>query len=92
VKEFSPIQTQAFEMLYHTDNHVFLGVPCGGSEKRILAELAVFREIQKENFGKIVFMTPKKERCRSVHESWKLRLGEEGMGLCVELLLNDDPE
>lgn len=28
----------------------------GGSEKRILAEMAIFREIQKENFGKIVYI------------------------------------
>ena len=45
LQEFSPIQSQAFDKLYHTDASVFLGVPTGGSERRILAELAIFREV-----------------------------------------------
>ena len=45
MKEFSPIQSQVFDQLYHSNDSVFLGVPQGGSESRILAELAIFREI-----------------------------------------------
>ncbi|OQU93017.1 hypothetical protein SORBI_3001G457800 [Sorghum bicolor] len=37
---FNPIQTQAFHVLYHTDNNVLLGAPTG-SGKTISAELAM---------------------------------------------------
>jgi len=86
MKEFSPIQTQAFDKLYHTDSSVFVGTPTGGSERRVLAELAIFREIQKENFGKIVYISPKFDLCKNVFQNWSKRLGEDGLGLNVELL------
>jgi len=87
--EFSPIQSQAFDSLYLSDESVFLGVPAGGSERRVLAELAIFREIQKDNFGKIVYISPKRELGLSMYNNWKRRLGEDGLGLNVELLSND---
>lgn len=45
MREFSPIQSQCFGLLYTTDKSAFLGVPAGGTERRILAELAVLREV-----------------------------------------------
>ena len=48
MKEFSPIQTQAFDKLYHTDSSVFVGTPTGGSERRVLAELAILRDSERE--------------------------------------------
>lgn len=45
IKELSPIQSQTFEKVYLSDESVFVGAPLGGSEKRIIAEMAVFREI-----------------------------------------------
>ena len=45
LKEFSLIQSQAFDKLYQSDASIFLGTPNGGSERRILAELAIFKEI-----------------------------------------------
>lgn len=45
LKEFSLVQSQAFEKLYQSDASIFLGVPSGGSERRVLAELAIFKEI-----------------------------------------------
>ena len=89
MKEFSPIQTQAFDKLYHTDSSVFVAAPTGGSERRVLAELAIFREIQKENFGKIVYISPKMELCKNLFKNWSERLGEDGLGLNIELLRND---
>jgi replicative superfamily II helicase len=37
---------------------MFIGVPSGGTETSTIAELAIFRELQKENFGKVVYLTP----------------------------------
>jgi replicative superfamily II helicase len=64
-------------------------VPNGGSEKRIIAELAIFREIQKENFGKIVYVSPHVEFLRTLYSNWKDRLGEKGLGLDVDMLTDD---
>lgn len=93
--EFSPIQSQAFEKLYHSDAGVFLGVPSGGSESRTLAELAIFREIQKEAFGKVVYICPSFQHCQTLYENWQRRLssGEdgEGLGLNIELLSDEAP-
>ena len=89
MKEFSPIQTQVFDKLYHTDSSVLVGAPTGGSERRVLAELAIFREIQRENFGKIVYISPKMELCKNLFKNWSERLGEDGLGLNVELLRNE---
>ena len=86
ITEFSQIQSQAFEELYHSDASVFLGVPSGGSERRGLAELAILREVQKENFGKIVYISPKSELCSEIYSNWNKRLGEDGLGLNLELL------
>jgi len=58
ITEFSPIQSQVLDKLYHDNESIFLGVPQGGSEARILAELAIYREIQLESFQKIVYISP----------------------------------
>jgi hypothetical protein len=34
-----------FDKVNLTDDSVFIGAPNGGSEKKIIAELAIFREI-----------------------------------------------
>lgn len=89
MREFSPIQTQAFDKVYKSDDSLFFGVPNGGTEKRTLAEIAIFREIQKENFGKIVYISPKIEFVKNLYKNWNDRLGEDGLGLDVEMLTDD---
>lgn len=37
---------------------MFVGVPLGGMEASTIAELAIFRELQKEDFRKIVYIAP----------------------------------
>jgi replicative superfamily II helicase len=64
-------------------------VPNGGTEKRTLAEMAIFREVQKENFGKIVYISPKIEFVKNLYKNWNDRLGENGLGLDVEMLTDD---
>ena len=45
ISELSPICSQSFDKLYLSDDSLFFGVPNGGSEKRMIAEIAIFREI-----------------------------------------------
>jgi replicative superfamily II helicase len=78
-----------FDQLYLSDSSVFLGVPSGGSEGRVLAELVISREIQKEDFGKIVYICPHWELCKQRFANWNTRLGTDGLGLNVELLSDD---
>lgn len=54
-----------------------------------MAELAIFKEIQNENFGKIVYISPKSELCKSIFNNWNKRLGEDGLGLNIELLSDE---
>lgn len=69
---------------------MFLGVPSGGTERQILAELAIFREVQKgEDFGKIVYISPKYELCQYRFQNWNKRIGADGLGLNVEVLSQD---
>mgnify|MGYP000607063334 FL=1 len=51
--------------------------------------MAIFREIQKENFGKIVYISPKIEFVKNLYKNWNDRLGEDGLGLDVEMLTDD---
>jgi pre-mRNA-splicing helicase BRR2 len=63
MKEFNAIQTQAFNKLYQSDESVFIGAPTG-SGNIICAELAIFREIQKDDFDKIVYIAPIESLCK----------------------------
>jgi pre-mRNA-splicing helicase BRR2 len=71
--EFNPIQTQAFDKLYLSDDSVFLGAP-SGSNLLVCAELAMFRELQSEDGGKILYIAPNEFLCKSVFAQWKRRL------------------
>ena len=57
VKEFNAIVTQSFNKVYLSDESVFVGAPTGSNIINC-AELAIFREIQKETFEKIVYICP----------------------------------
>ena len=92
LKEFSPLVSQCFDSIYNSNQSAFFGIPSGGSEKRILSEIAIFREIQNENFGKIVYVAPHSETCQVKFQNWRRRLGEDGLGLNIELLSADYSE
>lgn len=72
-KDFNPIITQAFNKLYMTDESLFIGAP-SGSGLITCAELAIFREIQSENFDKIVYISPIESLCKLRCKEWKERL------------------
>ncbi|XP_068653743.1 DExH-box ATP-dependent RNA helicase DExH14 isoform X1 [Aristolochia californica] len=70
---FNPIQTQAFHVLYHTDNNVLLGAPTG-SGKTISAELAMFRLFNAQPDMKVIYIAPLKALVRERMNDWKKRL------------------
>ena len=72
-KDFNPIITQAFNKLYMTDESLFIGAP-SGSGLITCAELAIFREIQSENFDKVVYISPIESLCKLRCKEWKERL------------------
>lgn len=70
---FNPIQTQAFHILYHTDNNVLLGAPTG-SGKTISAELAMFRLFSTQPDMKVIYIAPLKAIVRERMSDWRRRL------------------
>lgn len=76
MSEFNPIQTQVFSKVYQSDDSVFIGAP-SGSGLLTSAELAIFRELQSEDGGKILYIAPNKLLCESVYTNWKKRLEKE---------------
>nr|CAD1837931.1 unnamed protein product [Ananas comosus var. bracteatus] len=70
---FNPIQTQAFHVLYHTDNNVLLGAPTG-SGKTISAELAMLHLFSTQPDMKVVYIAPLKAIVRERMIDWKKRL------------------
>ncbi|KMS97778.1 hypothetical protein BVRB_5g123420 [Beta vulgaris subsp. vulgaris] len=67
---FNPIQTQAFHVLYHTDNSVLLGAPTG-SGKTISAELAMFRLFNTQPDMKVIYIAPLKALVRERMNDWR---------------------
>lgn len=84
MKEFNPIQTQVFSKAYQSDDSIFIGAP-SGSGLLTCAELAIFRELQSEDGGKILYIAPNKLLCDSVNANWKQRLEKE-LGLQIALI------
>lgn len=70
---FNPIQTQAFHVLYHTDNNVLLGAPTG-SGKTISAELAMLRLFNTQPDMKVIYIAPLKAIVRERMNDWKKQL------------------
>jgi len=82
MREFNAIQGQVFHKVYKTDENVFIGAP-ESSGKITCAEMAILREIQKEeDMGKIVYIGPVESLCQNRYEDWKERL-EGHFGLTV---------
>ncbi|KAG8095958.1 hypothetical protein GUJ93_ZPchr0013g36564 [Zizania palustris] len=70
---FNPIQTQAFHVLYHTDNNILLGAPTG-SGKTISAELAMLHLFNTQPDMKVVYIAPLKAIVRERMNDWRQRL------------------
>nr|XP_010936311.1 DExH-box ATP-dependent RNA helicase DExH14 isoform X2 [Elaeis guineensis] len=70
---FNPIQTQAFHVLYHSNDNVLLGAPTG-SGKTISAELAMLHQFNTEPDMKVVYIAPLKAIVRERMNDWRKRL------------------
>jgi activating signal cointegrator complex subunit 3 len=74
---FNPIQTQAFHVLYHSDESVLMGAPTG-SGKTIMSELAMLRVFRHTPRRKVLYIAPLKALVRERMSAW-------GSGLCKSL-------
>eukprot|EP00096_Caligus_rogercresseyi_P012340 TRINITY_DN5132_c0_g1_i1.p1 TRINITY_DN5132_c0_g1~~TRINITY_DN5132_c0_g1_i1.p1 ORF type:complete len:1550 (-),score=525.80 TRINITY_DN5132_c0_g1_i1:223-4416(-) len=87
ITQFNPIQTQAFNVLYNSNDNVLLCAP-PGSGKTVAAELAIFRLFETcEEGGRCVYVTPKQALAEIVYEDWQPRFG--GLGKKTVLLTGE---
>uniref|UniRef100_A0A1A9WJB5 U5 small nuclear ribonucleoprotein 200 kDa helicase n=1 Tax=Glossina brevipalpis TaxID=37001 RepID=A0A1A9WJB5_9MUSC len=85
---FNPIQTQVFHCLYHTDKNVLLGAPTG-SGKTIVAEIAIFRTLNKYRRAKVVYIAPLKALVKERISDWKKRFEQGPLDIKVVELTGD---
>eukprot|EP01129_Flabellula_baltica_P012165 TRINITY_DN5448_c0_g2_i1.p1 TRINITY_DN5448_c0_g2~~TRINITY_DN5448_c0_g2_i1.p1 ORF type:complete len:2132 (-),score=479.57 TRINITY_DN5448_c0_g2_i1:7-6402(-) len=79
---FNAIQTQVFNTLYHTDSNSLVCAPVG-SGKTVCAELAMLRELSKEEPGTIVYIAPKKEILEEKFNDWSDRFSRIGKRIAI---------
>ena len=71
-----------FSKVYQSDESVFIGAP-SGSGLMTCAELAIFRELQSEDGGKILYLAPNTLLCETVNSNWQNRLQKQlGLQVC----------
>jgi len=87
---FNAIQTQVFNALYQTDNNTLVCAPTG-TGKTLCAEIAILRELNKEHYGKIVYICPITEQIPYVLNSWKNSFGNI-LGKKVNVLVGDSAD
>jgi len=68
------IQSQTFTKLFKSRDSVLVGAS-GACEKHVCAELAILRELKKEN-AKIVYVSPVQSQCDMRLKRWKELFGE----------------
>ncbi|ANB14830.1 Slh1p [Sugiyamaella lignohabitans] len=88
---FNPMQTMAFNTLYHKDTSVLLGSPTG-SGKTVACELAIWAAFKKFPGSKVVYIAPMKALVKE-------RVGDWSRGICrqagiklVELTGDTNPD
>ena len=90
---FNPIQTQAFNALYSSDQSMLLAAPAG-SGKTVAAELAILRMLQRgadrSMPTRAVYVAPFDAVADERFSEWSKRFGE-GLGLTV-VRLNGEPQ
>ncbi|QRV91442.1 pre-mRNA-splicing helicase BRR2 [Ceratobasidium sp. AG-Ba] len=74
LETFNKIQTQVFQALYNSDEHVLIGAPTG-SGKTICAEFALLRLWQKPDAGRAVCIEPYPEMVEQRVAEWRAKFG-----------------
>lgn len=82
-KQFNKIQTHAFQVLYKSDENVFLAAPTGGG-KTTCAEIAILRNHQKGHM-RVVYIAPIKAIAQNQYREWKKKFGDGLNSMIVEL-------
>ncbi|KMQ84918.1 putative u5 small nuclear ribonucleoprotein helicase, partial [Lasius niger] len=75
-QQFNPIQTQVFNVVYNTDDNVFVGAPTG-SGKTTIAEFAVLRLLTQNSEGRCVYMVSKEALAELVYDDWTEKFGQQ---------------
>ncbi|KAL3734464.1 hypothetical protein ACJRO7_023766 [Eucalyptus globulus] len=83
-KNFNPVQTQVFTVLYNTDDNVLVAAPTG-SGKTICAEFAILRNHQKgpDSIMRVVYIAPMEALAKERFRDWNRKFGREGLGMKV---------
>ncbi|XP_048127007.1 DExH-box ATP-dependent RNA helicase DExH12-like [Rhodamnia argentea] len=83
-KNFNPVQTQVFTMLYNTDDNVLVAAPTG-SGKTICAEFAILRNHQKgpDSIMRVVYIAPMEALAKERFRDWNSKFGRDGLGMKV---------
>ncbi|CEL57890.1 pre-mRNA-splicing helicase BRR2 [Rhizoctonia solani AG-1 IB] len=74
LETFNKIQTQVFQALYNSDEHVLIGAPTG-SGKTICAEFALMRLWQKPDAGRAVCIEPYADMVEQRVAEWRAKFG-----------------
>jgi pre-mRNA-splicing helicase BRR2 len=90
LEEFPTVVASMFKQAYRSGEDLFVALPADCIEQRTVAELALFREVQREGFQKAVYVAAKQETCDALHSEWQPRLGESSeFGLEIAVLADD---
>ncbi|XP_030527383.2 DExH-box ATP-dependent RNA helicase DExH12-like [Rhodamnia argentea] len=83
-KNFNPVQTQVFTVLYNTDDNVLVAAPTG-SGKTICAEFAILRNHQKgpDSIMRVVYIAPMEALAKERFRDWNSKFGRDGLGMKV---------
>jgi pre-mRNA-splicing helicase BRR2 len=87
-QSFNKIQTQTFNVLFSTDDSVFIGASTG-SGKTICAEFALLRHWTSGDEGRAVYIAPFQEIVDHRHADWNKRLSHLGGGKNIVKLTGD---
>jgi pre-mRNA-splicing helicase BRR2 len=87
---FNPIQTQAFHVLFGSDDNALVGAPAG-SGKTVCAELAIARMLHKhgrDSSARAVYLAPLDEIAAEMFADWSVRLAD-ALGIKVVRLTGE---
>lgn len=68
-EHFNQVQTQSFNVIYNTDDSVFIGSP-SGTGKTVCAELALLRHWSGDPAGRAVYLSPLQELVNQKYDKW----------------------